>query len=203
MKNVLIILIRVFIGVVFFSSGMSILFAENQFPGLLDFSWLQGKIQTPDLTLFARFVAFSQIITGFLLITQRFATLGALMLLPMTLCILMFGFSLNLTGSYLTNYLLLALNLVLLMADYHRIKFLFSDQSDKLKNVSVDRSFPFHDLVFVIGMFIVIVSPVLSFMHPALAYFSIAVGLIICFGIQFYEYRLRKSLQKINKNFFK
>ena len=202
MKNTIIILIRICLGLIFFSSGMAKLFAEHKFPGVIGPVWLEEELSRFGLALYARFVAYAQVIIGFLLLTQRFATLGALMLFPMILNILMVTVSLEWKGTPWVNLALLAMNLVLLIGDYHRIKFLFSDEPAKLKKIDADRNFPFHDLVFLIGMFMVMITPFISRVSHFLAYFLVVLGCGIGFGIQYYEQRLKRSLKEMNRNFF-
>lgn len=202
MKNTAIILIRIFLGLIFFSSGMAKLFADHQFPNLFNSVWLDVEFGNKDLALYSRFIAYTQAVIGFLLITQRFATIAAILLLPMIVNILMLAVSLNLEHDVLINIFMLALNIAILLTDYHRIKFLFTDEPKKLKKIDAERNFPFHDLVFLIGMFMVMVSPFLSWLSNVVAYIAIAVGVIICFGIQYYEEELKRSLKELNKNFF-
>ena len=103
----------VFLGLVFFTSGMAKLFFEHRFPGLIGPVWLAEY----DLGLFARFIAYSQITVGFLLLTLRYRTLGAIALLPMVLNILLITISQSWPGTpYIVAFFLL-LNLVLLVAE--------------------------------------------------------------------------------------
>jgi len=202
MKNAVVILIRVFLGLVFFCSGMARLFAEHRFPGFVGAVWLGDAFESHGLVLYMRFIAYTQLIIGLLLLTQRFAALGTLLLLPMLLNIVMLAVSLRLRDVWGINLGLLCLNLILIFAEYHRLKFIFSDEPRKLVKVEAERSFPFHDLVFLIGIFMVLISPFLSHLSDFLAYFIMALGFLICYGIQYYEGQLKKWLRSVNKNFF-
>ena len=78
---------------------MAKVFYEHRFPGIIGPVWLETELSKYGLDVYARFIAFSQIITGLLLLTQRFATLGAIMLLPMLLNIWMVTISLQWSGT--------------------------------------------------------------------------------------------------------
>jgi hypothetical protein len=75
-----------------------------------------------------------------LLITNRFRTIGAIMLLPMLLNILVVTIALKWTG---TPYIIggfLFFNVLLLLLDFNRIKFVLSDLNHKeLKQIKIRR----------------------------------------------------------------
>ena len=137
--------VRIFLGLIFFTAGMSKLMP---FPGLIGPPWLEQELAPYGLALFARFVAFSQILVGLLLLTKRFATLGAVMLFPLLLSILVVTISLNWTGTPYVNAFLLLLNISLLAADYHRLKFIFTDDVQSLKSIRIKRQHVRHDLIW-------------------------------------------------------
>src|SRR5688572_8434081 len=78
--------IRIFLGILFLTAGLSK--TVPGFPALMGPPTLEQMLAKYDLALFARFIAYSQILIGWLLLTRRFATIGAIMLLPMLLNIL-------------------------------------------------------------------------------------------------------------------
>src|SRR6188768_310912 len=119
--------IRFFLGFVFFTAGMGKLTQGQYFP-LTMFPMSLAKILAPyGLSMWGEFVAWSQVIIGFLLLSQRFATIGAIMSLPLILNIFVVTVSLGFGGTPYLNAFLIALNLFLLAADYHKLKFLFMD----------------------------------------------------------------------------
>jgi hypothetical protein len=61
--------------------------------------WLIEVLAKHQLGLFAEFIAISQIIIGFCLLVKRFATLGAVMAVPMFLNILMVTISQDWRGT--------------------------------------------------------------------------------------------------------
>lgn len=107
----------VFLGLIFFTSGMAKLYFEHKFPGLIGPVWLEDRLAEYGLGLFARFIAYSQITVGFLLLTLRYRTLGAIALLPMVLNILLITISQNWRGTPYVLAFFLLLNLVLLAAE--------------------------------------------------------------------------------------
>ncbi len=107
----------IFLGFVFFGAGMSKLYANHQFIGLMGTVWLEEKLVQYDLGLFARFVAYSQVTTGFLLLTFRFRTLGAVMLVPMLANILMITISQHWKGTPYVVSVFILQNMYLLWYD--------------------------------------------------------------------------------------
>lgn len=121
MFRFLVIATRVFLGLIFFSSGLGKL-THGLTPGLIGPVWLEERLAQYGLGLFAQFVAWSQVTIGALLLSQRFATLGAVMLVPMIANILVITISLQWRGTPYVNAVLLAMNLFLLWADRERLK---------------------------------------------------------------------------------
>jgi hypothetical protein len=56
---------------------------------------MESELEKYNLGLYSVFVAYSQIIIGFMLLIKRFATLGAVMAIPMFTNILMITISLH------------------------------------------------------------------------------------------------------------
>jgi uncharacterized membrane protein YphA (DoxX/SURF4 family) len=75
---------RLVLGLVFLSSGLAKLVPH--FPNLIGPVWLEERLAPYGLALFARFIALSEVFAGSLLLMRRFATLGALTLLPILSC---------------------------------------------------------------------------------------------------------------------
>ena len=121
MKRFVIIAIRVFLGLIFFSSGLAKL-THGLTPGLIGPVWLEERLAPYGLGLWVKFVACSQVLIGALLLSQRFATLGAVMLVPMLANILVITISLQWRGTPYVNGVLLAMNLFLLWADRKRLE---------------------------------------------------------------------------------
>lgn len=110
-------LASVLLGLVFFSSGMAKLYAGHRFPGFIGPVWLEDALAEHGLGLLGRFIAWAQALIGWLLLTQRFRALGAVMLVPMLLGILLVTVSLHWQGTPYVIAVLLAMNLFLLWAE--------------------------------------------------------------------------------------
>ena len=121
MKRVLVIGTRVFLGLIFFSAGLGKI-THGLTPGLIGPVWLEERLAQYGLGLWAQFVAWSQLLIGALLLSQRFALLGAVMLVPMLTNILVVTISLQWRGTPYVNAVLLAMNLFLLWVDRERLK---------------------------------------------------------------------------------
>ena len=121
MKRIAVIGIRVFLGLIFFSAGLGKL-THGLTPGLIGPIWLDERLAQYGLSLWAQFVAWSQLLIGALLLSQRFALLGAVMLVPMLVNILVVTISLQWRGTPYVNAVLLAMNLFLLWVDRERLR---------------------------------------------------------------------------------
>ena len=104
----------IFLGLLFFSAGMGKIFAAHAFPGLMGPVWLAERLAEYQLQLFGEFVAVSQILIGFSLFTSRFRIIGAIMLIPMLLNILMITISMQWRGTpYVIGFFLIQLTYIL------------------------------------------------------------------------------------------
>lgn len=137
--NLAVVGTRILLGFIFFTAGMGKLTHGHYFP-LTMFPMSLAKILEPHgLAVWGEFVAWSQVIIGFLLMSQRFATLGAIMSLPLIMNIFMITVSLGFGGTPYLNAFLILLNLFLLAADYHKLKFLFMDDVSAYRTAPLRR----------------------------------------------------------------
>lgn len=182
---------RIFLGLIFFTAGMSKLMP---FPGLIGPQWLEQELAPYGLALFARFIAFSQILVGLLLLTRRFATLGAIILFPLLSCILIVTISLNWTGTPYVNAFLLVLNISLLLADYHKLKFIFWNNAEKLKAIHYDQRNVQFDTIWFVGILIFFAGLLTINYTPAHKIFLWAGGIsLIGLGITNAFYKLKNK----------
>lgn len=121
--TVLLVLLRLFLGYIFFSAGVCKL-SNGQFGQLIGPPWLEEALARHGLGLFAQVVAISQVTCGALLLSQRLGLLGAIMLVPMNVAILAVTVSMNWAGTPYVNAVLLLLNLLLLLMDRQKFTFL-------------------------------------------------------------------------------
>lgn len=106
--------IAIFLGFTFWGAGMAKLFKEHQFIGWIGPTWLVEEMAKYNLAFYATFIAYSQIIIGFLLMTTRYKLLGSIMMIPMIVNILMVTISLKWQGTPFVLAFLLVLDLILL-----------------------------------------------------------------------------------------
>ncbi|WP_162426059.1 DoxX family membrane protein [Pontibacter pudoricolor] len=125
LKNqyLLMLLIRLFLGYIFFSAGICKL-THGNFGQLIGPPWLEEALAKHGLGLFAKVVAISQVICGTLLLSQRYSLLGAVMLVPMNIAILAVTVSMDWQGTPYVNAVFLLLNLMLLGLEYRKFMFL-------------------------------------------------------------------------------
>ena len=85
------------------------------------------------------FIGWAQFITGFLLMTQTFSTLGAVLYFPMMLSIFILTTDFQAPGILLVTSLMLLANMYLLVWDYNRLKFIVVNKPSEY----VDQTTPF------------------------------------------------------------
>ena len=158
---------RLFLGLIFFSSGMAKL-THGGFIGIIGPVWLEERLAQYGLGLFAQFVGWSQLLIGLLLLSRRFSLLGAIMLVPMLANIFVITVSLQWRGTPYVNAVLLAMNAFLLWGYRDRLKLLFLD--DDRVRIEVRRRAPKLDLVVLAGILIALLGPILFPLGPAVPY---------------------------------
>ncbi|MBN7817102.1 hypothetical protein [Algoriphagus pacificus] len=106
--------ISIFLGFTFWGAGMAKLFHEHQFFGWIGPVWLIEELEPYGLGFYGKFIAYSQIVIGYLLVTTRYKLLGSIMMIPMIGNILIVTISLNWRGTPFVLGFLMLLNLILL-----------------------------------------------------------------------------------------
>ncbi|GAB2460284.1 hypothetical protein GCM10011375_10640 [Hymenobacter qilianensis] len=169
----------VFLGATFFTSGMAKLYAGHHFPGWIGPVWLIEKLQAYQLGMYAAFIALSQVITGFLLLTRRFWLLGAIGLVPMLLNILLITISQQWGAtSYIVGVLLL-MDLALLLSEYPRLRVLWADVAySPPTTLQAKPTLPGH-LLWSLGILLVISGILVSYQALSLSYWLVAGGLLL------------------------
>ena len=195
--NLAVVGTRIFLGFVFFTAGMGKLTHGHYFP-LTMFPMSLAEILAPyGLSLWGEFVAWSQVVIGFLLMSQRFATLGAIMSLPLILNIFVITVSLGFKGTPYLNAFLIALNLFLLAADYHKLKFLFLDDVSEYRAVRLRRKFWQADLLWVFALALCLFAGSFhEFNRPLTFTFSFA-GIAVMLACGALELYLRRKRRKV------
>lgn len=137
-KDLLTLLIRLFLAYTFFSAGICKL-THGNFGQIMGPPWLEERLAEYGLGLFAQVVAVSQVIIGLLLFSQRFSLLGAIMLVPMNVAILAVTVSQQWVGTPSLNVVFLTLNLLLLGLEHKKFRFLFfASRTFQIKPSSID-----------------------------------------------------------------
>ncbi|WP_258097799.1 hypothetical protein [Marinoscillum pacificum] len=107
----------IFLGLTFFGAGMAKLYFQHRYFGWIGPVWLEERLEPYQLGLYARFIAYSQVIIGYLMLTLRFRLLGAIMAMPLIVNILMVTISQHWSGTPYVLSILLAMNLYLLIME--------------------------------------------------------------------------------------
>ena len=111
----------IFLGITFFGAGMAKLYFEHKYFGWIGPVWLEERLEPHGLGLYARFIAVSQVIIGYMMLTLRFRTLGAIMMVPLVLNILMVTISQEWRGTPFVLAVLLMMVIYLLLMDIYRL----------------------------------------------------------------------------------
>lgn len=137
------------------------------------------------LGFYARFIAGSQVIAGLLLLTQRFATLGAILTFPILLNIFMVTVSLKWQGTPYVNAFFLLLNTWLLAYDYHKLKFILTDKPRELKSISLKRISLSADFLLIVAAIGILGSIPLSYINLTLAWILCGLMVLLIIWNQF------------------
>src|SRR5262245_49013719 len=111
--------IRWFLGLLFAFSGLAKLIPG--FPNTMGPPDLEATLAPHGLAPFARFIAVSEVGVGLLLLTRRFATIGAMGLFPMLASILIITTALHWRGTPFVVLGFLLLTAVLLLYDVPKL----------------------------------------------------------------------------------
>lgn len=181
----------IFLGLLFFTAGMGKLYANHQFFGLMGPVWLEEKLVQFDLGMYARFIAYCQVLIGYLLITTRFRTIGSIIVLPMILNILMITISQNWTGTPYVVSVFLIQNIYLLW--YKRNELIHLITGEVVANIQLQKRSIWGSLLWLSGFSLLVISVHISFIHVITAWTFALVGLAVGIFTQKIELRLFKS----------
>jgi hypothetical protein len=128
--------------------------------------------------MYAAFIALSQLITGFLLLTRRFWLLGAIGLVPMLANILLITISQQWGAtSYLVGVLLL-MNLALLASEYPRLRLLWADVPYVPQPIGQAPTLAGH-LLWFLGLVLTLTAVLVSYHALSVSYWLVATGLLL------------------------
>ena len=185
---------RLLLGFIIFTAGMGKVTYGDYFP-LTMFPMSLEKLLAPHgLSLLGEFIAWSQVVIGLLLLSQRFATIGAIMCVPLISNILIVTISLGFKGTPYLNAFLLGLNIFLLAADYHKLKFLFMDDVSTAKEIPLRRSNAKIDLLWFAGTGLCLAAAALHPVSRWLTFGLSGVGIAVFLACGVWHVVTRRSL---------
>ncbi|MDF7812535.1 hypothetical protein P1X16_14220 [Hymenobacter sp. YC55] len=160
---------------------MAKLYYQHQFWGWIGPVWLAEKLQPFQLGLYVAFVAASQIVTGFLLITRRFWLLGAVFLVPMLANILFVTISLQWGGTPYVVAVLLSMDIALLLSEYRRLRVLWSEVAYVPPSTQPMRTIKGH-VVWATGLLLTLSAVPVSYMALSLSYWLAFGGIVLAWS---------------------
>ena len=168
-------LLAIFLGFTFFGAGMAKLYNEHSYFGWIGPVWLIERLEEYSLGLYAKFIALSQVLIGYLLLTTRFKLLGSVMMVPMILNILMVTISQQWRGTPFVLAVLFIFNLIILW--HYRSFFppLLNESLEKVKSNPTSLKSSLGHLVWLIGLS-------LQFLSIAISYYSLRFAFLISFA---------------------
>ena len=195
-KHYFIVCLRLFLGLIFFTSGMAKLL-DGQFPGIIGPVWLEEELAKYQLGWYARFIAYSHVFIGLMVLTQRYATIGNIMMTPLIMNILVVTISLQWRGTpYLLAFLLL-INIVLLFVDFHKLKPLFPGRFNSYKVPDTDQPY---SILWLTNFSTFVICPVFYHFKPIVTY-CLIIGSFFTLVIISFTKPQKKSTQW-NRNLF-
>lgn len=143
--------------------------------------WLIDELTKYDLGFYGAFIAYSQVVIGYLLVTTRYKLLGSIMMLPLLANILMVTISLQWRGTPYVICFFLILNMTLLW----QYRDFFRPLIDEGKsNADINRRTPktwSGHLVWLTGLGLQILAIAVSYYHWPLSLGISLTGLVISF----------------------
>ena len=151
------------------------------------------------LTIYWSFLGWSQIVAGLLLITQRFALLGAMIFFGIILNIFFITLSLNMRGTPTVTFLMLSATAWLLLWDFDKWKYIFLPSTSSVNTVKItDPNFSVHTKLFG-GLGILLLATglfLLVYLKNIKIWFLVTVlEILVAVGISFYLHKKGKTLR--------
>jgi uncharacterized membrane protein YphA (DoxX/SURF4 family) len=142
----LVLTFRYVLGVILALAGLEKLTGIGDIIGPHD---LIDQLEPHGLGLYGVFISVSELVIGLLLLNRRLATLGAIMAFPLFVNIFVVVVSLGWRGTPVEVAGFLALNLVLLAADWHKLKFLVDEPTAETRAVKIEQRIGAREYAFV------------------------------------------------------
>ncbi|WP_162499768.1 hypothetical protein [Mucilaginibacter terrigena] len=156
---------------------------------------LEAMLAKYGLALFARVVATLQVVCGILLLSQRFSTIGAVMLVPMNLSILAVTISQNWNGTPYVNGFFTLLNILLLIYDWHKLKVLVNPKlASSAKATVIDgHTYNIYNIAGILFASVAIVASRLDIIFTN----AFAIAGFVCFGYAIIQVKAISKMQAI------
>lgn len=187
--------ISIFLGFTFWGAGMAKLYYEHQFFGWIGPVWLIDELAKYGLALYGVFIAYCQIIIGYLLVTTRYKLLGSIMMIPMIGNILMVTISLNWKGTPFVLAVLLLLDLILLIQYKDFFRPLIDEGNSRYDVKKREHRTRVGHLVWLAGLALQIISIQISYFNWVLACTVVIIGLVL----SYLSFKTDKNTSKITK----
>lgn len=183
---------RLLLGALMLGGGLYKL-SDNHIRGLMGPPVNHEFLAKNGLEIFAQFIGVAQLLIGILLLTGRFALLGAVLLVPMWLNIIFLTWSQHWTGTPFLTTGFLVLNLGLLLHDYPRLKFLLYPPTDgsALQVQPLQTGPVAAEALWWLGVALVIVGSLLYAVSFQLMKLTMGVGLLVVLGAALWLRRAR------------
>ncbi len=172
---------RLFLGAMILISGLAkfaYMVGHFDFPGAIGPPWIEEKLAPHGLALYGRFIAYSQVLAGTLLLSRRFATLGAIIAFPILLSITMVTISQH-WGIAPINKIFVLMNALVLLGDWHRLKFILVDDTKEIATIPFRITSWKKDTLTIVGILSIIVGVFLTQYGVIVFSAFIGVGLLI------------------------
>lgn len=175
-RDFIVLVIRLFLGYVYFSSGLCKL-SFGFFPQLIGPPDLITNLAQYQLEGLGYTIAIMQVLSGALILSQSFSLLGLVMLLPISVSILCVTISMQWAGTPYINAFILVLNLWALFYEWDALKHLLFPWHQPLAPTVV-KFFPASNLALGIILF-----AVLSIVFSFISKHAVVVVAIILFSL--------------------
>lgn len=148
--NTFVILTRYLIAFAFIPSGLKKILGERFTQISTDNPigfFFEGLYQTG---MYWNFLGWAQVLSAFLLMTQRFATLGAVFFFFIISNIWVITISMNFSGTWIITSLILIAVIMLLLWDYQKLKYLFYADNFTATATATTIDYPTYNRIWII-----------------------------------------------------
>ena len=171
-----------FLGFTFLGSGMAKLYADHAYFGWIGPIWLEERLEPHGLGLYARFIAYSQVLIGYMLFTYRYRVLGAIMAVPLIGNILMVTISMQWQGTPYIRGFLFVMTAYILFRNLNLLIPIVGFEGGKAQVLNGRNT-----VIWIIGLTINVASIQLSQFSITLAWSASILGLAISFYANYLE----------------